>query len=64
LDRAVALHFIRQGQFQLSESFIKEAGMAEDEEIGSSATELKFKFKKMYDIIQELEEGKTDNAIK
>ena len=38
--------------------------MAEDEEIGSSATELKFKFKEMYDIIQELEEGKTDNAIK
>lgn len=38
--------------------------MGEDEEIGSSATELKFKFKEMYDIIQELEEGKTDNAIK
>jgi hypothetical protein len=43
---------------------MKEAGMADDEEIGSSATELKFKFKKMYDIIQELEEGKTECAIK
>ncbi|GAB5589411.1 hypothetical protein Unana1_04311 [Umbelopsis nana] len=64
LDRAVALHFIRQGQFQLSESFIKEAGMTDDEEIGTSASELKSKFKEMYDIMQELDKGITDGAIK
>ncbi|CAO3676047.1 unnamed protein product [Umbelopsis vinacea] len=64
LDRAVALHFIRQGQFQLGESFIKEAGMADDEEIGSSASEIKLKFKEMYDIMQELDKGSTESAIK
>lgn len=64
LDRAVALHFIRQGQFQLSESFIKEAGMTDDEEIGTSASELKSQFKEMYDIMQELDKGITDGAIK
>ncbi|KAJ2960555.1 hypothetical protein NQZ79_g4153 [Umbelopsis isabellina] len=64
LDRAVALHFIRQGQFELSESFIREAGMTDDEEIGTSASELKEKFKEMYDIMKELEAGNTDTAIK
>jgi hypothetical protein len=48
----------------LGESFIKEAGMADDEEIGSSASEIKLKFKEMYDIMQELDKGSTESAIK
>ncbi|CAM0140916.1 hypothetical protein VKS41_003592 [Umbelopsis sp. WA50703] len=64
LDRAVALHFIRQGQFELSESFIREAGMTDDEEIGTSTSQLKEQFREMHDIMKELKAGNTDAAIK
>ncbi|ORY95779.1 CTLH/CRA C-terminal to lish motif domain-domain-containing protein [Syncephalastrum racemosum] len=63
LHRAMALHFIREGQFELCDTFMKESGIDDEDELYVKTELLKGEFRKMYSIMQELEERDLANAI-
>lgn len=64
LRRALAIHFIRQGQFDICDVFMKEAGVDEEDELYMTTELLKSEFQKLYSILRELEEGHhLDQAI-
>lgn len=63
LHRAMALHFIREGQFELCDTFMKESGIDDEDELYVKTELLKGEFRKMYSIMQELEKRDLTNAI-
>ncbi|KAG2228293.1 hypothetical protein INT45_011085 [Circinella minor] len=64
LSRALAIHFIRQGQFELCDTFMREAGIDEEDELRLTTELLKKEFQRMYTILHELEEShELTNAI-
>ncbi|KAG0175556.1 hypothetical protein DFQ30_005251 [Apophysomyces sp. BC1015] len=63
LRRAIALHFIRQGQFEMCDMFINETSIDEQEELREITERLKLEFEKMYAIMQELDERLLHHAI-
>lgn len=64
LRRALAIHFIRQGQFDLCDVFMNEAGIDEEDELYMTTELLKSEFQKLYSILKELKENRQlDQAI-
>ncbi|KAG2201945.1 hypothetical protein INT47_000484 [Mucor saturninus] len=56
IARALALHFIRKGQFDLCEEFMNEAHIPIDDELRDMVEQLKSEFEQMYNILRQLEE--------
>ncbi|KAF7724076.1 hypothetical protein EC973_001409 [Apophysomyces ossiformis] len=63
LRRAIAMHFIREGQFELCDLFVNEADPEEQQELREITDRLKQQFEKMYSIIQELDDHLLHHAI-
>ncbi|CDS08730.1 hypothetical protein LRAMOSA10091 [Lichtheimia ramosa] len=57
MRRALAIHFIRQGQFELCDAFMAEAGIDEEDELRLTTELLKKEFHRMYSILQSLDQG-------
>ncbi|GAA5813128.1 hypothetical protein MFLAVUS_006597 [Mucor flavus] len=55
ISRALALHFIRQGQFELCDEFMDEAQISIDNELRDTVEQLKTEFEQLYSILQQLE---------
>ncbi|KAI9470604.1 MAG: CTLH/CRA C-terminal to lish motif domain-containing protein, partial [Benjaminiella poitrasii] len=53
--RALALHFIRQGRFDLCNEFMDEAGISIDDNIRETVEKLKNEFEQLYTILNEIE---------
>lgn len=56
IARALALHFIRKGQFELCDEFMNEAEIPIDDELREIVEQLKSEFEQMYNILRQLEE--------
>lgn len=56
ISRALALHFIRKGQFELCNEFMNEAQVPIDDELREIVEQLKSEFEQMYKILHQLEE--------
>ncbi|KAL0096307.1 CTLH/CRA C-terminal to lish motif domain-containing protein [Phycomyces blakesleeanus] len=63
VGRALAMHFIRQGQFDLCDAYMKEAGIQQDNTLYAMTEHLKKEFHRMYAILKELEAHHLDSAI-
>jgi hypothetical protein len=55
ISRALALHFIRQGQFELCDEFMNEAQIPVDDELRETVEQLKNEFEQMYTVFHQLE---------
>ncbi|KAI8991026.1 CTLH/CRA C-terminal to lish motif domain-containing protein [Mycotypha africana] len=65
INRSLALHFVRQGQFELCEEFLNEADIPADDEIRDTVEQLRHQFEQMYTIMYQLEaEQDLTEAIK
>ncbi|CEP19544.1 hypothetical protein [Parasitella parasitica] len=63
--RALALHFIRQGKFELCDEFMDEAQVPIDDELRATVEHLKAEFEQMYNVLNQLEkENDLSSAIK
>lgn len=61
----MALHFIRQGQFELCEDFMNEAEIPVDDELRETVEKLKNEFEQMYTVLYQLEmQNNLDPAIR
>ena len=56
ISRSLALHFIRQGQFELCNQYLDEANILVNDELRETAEQLKHEFEQMYIILQQLEQ--------
>ncbi|KAI8978992.1 CTLH/CRA C-terminal to lish motif domain-containing protein, partial [Pilobolus umbonatus] len=63
IGRSLALHFIRQGQFELCDHYLNEAQIPIDDEFRDTVEQLKSEFEQMYKVLHELEQYKLDTAI-
>lgn len=62
--RALTLHFIRQGKFELCDEFLDEAQVPIDDELRSTVEHLKTEFEQMYTVLNQLEkENDLSSAI-
>ncbi|TPX69058.1 hypothetical protein SpCBS45565_g02660 [Spizellomyces sp. 'palustris'] len=57
MNRTIAMHFIREGRFNLAETFIQEAGLNVPEQ-------LKEQFAEMYQILEAMRAGQLEPAIR
>lgn len=65
ISRSLALHFIRQGQFELCNEFMDEADILVDDELRETVEQLKNEFEQMYTVLNQLEkENDLNLAIK
>lgn len=63
--RALALHFIRQGKFELCDEFMDEAQVPIDDELRLTVEHLKSEFEQMYTVLNQLDkENDLTSAIK
>ncbi|KAL7313566.1 hypothetical protein PS15m_007301 [Mucor circinelloides] len=63
--RALALHFIRQGKFELCDEFMDEAQVPIDDELRLTVEHLKAEFEQMYTVLNQLDkENDLTSAIK
>lgn len=51
----MALHFIRQGQFELCNEFLNEAKILVDDDLRETVEHLKTEFEQMYTVLRQLE---------
>lgn len=63
ISRSLALHFIRQGQFELCDEFMDEAQIPVDNELRDTVEQLKTEFEQLYSILKQLEEKDLTLAI-
>ncbi|KAI9282663.1 CTLH/CRA C-terminal to lish motif domain-containing protein [Sporodiniella umbellata] len=55
IQSTLAIHFVRQGQFQLCENFLHEAGIPIDSELRDTVEKLKGDIQQMHTILQQIE---------
>ncbi|CAO3635518.1 unnamed protein product [Mucor hiemalis] len=55
ISRSLALHFIRQGQFELCDEFLNEAKILVDDDLRETVEQLKTEFEQMYTVLRQLE---------
>lgn len=61
----MALHFIRQGQFELCNEFLNEAKILVDDDLRETVEQLKTEFEQMYAVLRQLEkENDLTSAIR
>ncbi|KAI8364988.1 CTLH/CRA C-terminal to lish motif domain-containing protein [Choanephora cucurbitarum] len=58
LYRALALHFIRQGHFELCDEFMNESDIAIDDPLRETVEQLKNEFEQMYTVLNKMEQEK------
>ncbi|KAI9022913.1 RMD5-like protein A-like protein [Phycomyces nitens] len=63
VGRALAMHFIRQGQFDLCDAYMREAGIKQDDTLYAMTEHLKKEFHRMYEVLSDLEAHNLDSAI-
>ncbi|KAI7867997.1 CTLH/CRA C-terminal to lish motif domain-containing protein [Spinellus fusiger] len=63
VSRALAMHLIRQGQFDLCDAYMREAGIQPQDTLYTMAEHLKQEFSEMYTMMGELEAHDLSHAI-
>ncbi|KAI8048038.1 CTLH/CRA C-terminal to lish motif domain-containing protein [Gilbertella persicaria] len=53
--RAIALHFIRQGQFELCDAFMNESEIPVDDPLRETVEQLKHEFEQMYTVLNKID---------